>query len=148
MKNIFVIVLFIFLPLSVFSQSVNNITIEVSNIIKNGGKVYLYLFSNAEEFKKRSSHFAFIFDDTNEILSKTIAIPHGEYMIWLYQDSNNNDNYDTNFFGIPKEPFGYSNYYGSGLPSNDFDKHKILVNNITEKIAVTLVNHNNYKSGK
>ena len=33
----------------------------------------------------------------------------GTYALSLYHDENNNGMLDTNFFGIPKEPYGFSN---------------------------------------
>jgi len=139
-KIIFISVFFLFFSGAVFSQIVNNITIEVSNIIVNGGKVYVYIYSNAEEFRNRSSSFALEFNDTNETLSQTITIPNGEYLIWLYQDTNNNGKYDADIFGTPKEPFGFSNYYGQGRPESDAWEHRIQINNSTRKVTVVLIN--------
>ena len=139
-KLFFISTLFVFLADVVFSQAVNNITIEVSDIIINGGKVYVYIYSNAEEFRNRSSSYVLEFNDTSETLSQMVTIPNGEYLIWLYQDTNNNGIYDIDLFGMPKEPFGFSNYYGQGRPANDFDKQKILINSKTDKIMVGLIN--------
>ena len=36
-------------------------------------------------------------------------LPYGEYAISVYQDRNDNGKLDTGLFGIPKEPFGFSN---------------------------------------
>jgi uncharacterized protein (DUF2141 family) len=36
-------------------------------------------------------------------------LPYGEYAISVYQDGNGNGKLDTGLFGIPKEPFGFSN---------------------------------------
>ena len=36
-------------------------------------------------------------------------LPYGEYAISVYQDKNDNGKLDTGLFGIPKEPFGFSN---------------------------------------
>ena len=37
------------------------------------------------------------------------GIPYGTYAIKVYHDKNGNDKLDTNFMGIPKEPYGFSN---------------------------------------
>ena len=139
-KIVFISVFFLFFSGAIFSQIVNNITIEIGNIIVNGGKVYVYIYSNAEEFRNRSSSFALEYNDTNETLSQTITIPNGEYLIWLYQDTNNNGKYDTDLFGMPKEPFGFSNYYGQGRPASDAWEHRIQINNSTRKVTVILIN--------
>jgi len=36
-------------------------------------------------------------------------IPPGEYAISIFHDENDNGKLDTNFIGIPKEPYGFSN---------------------------------------
>ena len=37
------------------------------------------------------------------------GVPSGRYAFIVYQDVNDNDEFDTNFIGYPKEPFGFSN---------------------------------------
>lgn len=56
----------------------------------------------------------------------------GSYSVSVIHDENDNDKLDTNFVGIPKEGFGFSNnptiYFGP--PS--FDKSKVEVDKDTE----------------
>ena len=39
----------------------------------------------------------------------SFEIPPGTYAIGIYIDENENEKLDTNFFGIPKEQYGFSN---------------------------------------
>ncbi len=39
----------------------------------------------------------------------SFEIPPGTYAIGVYIDENENGKLDTNFFGIPKEQYGFSN---------------------------------------
>ena len=39
----------------------------------------------------------------------TIALKEGTYTIAFYIDKNGNEKIDTNFLGVPKEQFGFSN---------------------------------------
>jgi uncharacterized protein (DUF2141 family) len=39
----------------------------------------------------------------------SFEIPPGTYAIGVYIDENENEKLDTNFFGIPKEQYGFSN---------------------------------------
>ena len=43
------------------------------------------------------------------VYKRKFELPDGIYAIGLYVDSNNNEQLDTNFFGIPTEQFGFSN---------------------------------------
>ena len=36
-------------------------------------------------------------------------VPHGDYALKLFHDENDNQKLDTNFVGMPKEKFGFSN---------------------------------------
>ncbi|MCG7944986.1 MAG: DUF2141 domain-containing protein [Candidatus Thiodiazotropha taylori] len=39
----------------------------------------------------------------------TVKVPDGVYAVGIYNDENRNEKLDTNFFGIPKEQYGFSN---------------------------------------
>jgi len=80
----------------------------------------------------------FEFQPYSTIISHELTISVGEYVITTYQDANNNGQIDLGLFGIPKESFGMSNYFGRGFPSNNFYKLKIPINDLTEKIIVGL----------
>jgi uncharacterized protein (DUF2141 family) len=60
----------------------------------------------------------------------------GEYLIALFQDTNNNGVLDTNFLNFPKEPVGLSNYNG-GIPGG-FNKQKIPINAVSNKITINI----------
>lgn len=47
-----------------------------------------------------------------------IELPEGEYAFCIYQDANNDGELNSNKIGIPKEPFGFSNYEGKTPPGN------------------------------
>ena len=44
-----------------------------------------------------------------EVYKETFEIPAGTYAVGYYVDVNENEKLDTNFFGIPKEEYGFSN---------------------------------------
>jgi len=123
-----------------FSQTVNNerVTIEITNVVINGGTVYISVFSNAEGYRNGNPYIEFLLEASNTFLSYDITLPTGEYLISVYQDANNNQRLDYGLFGVPKEIVGLSNYFGRGYPSRNFDRHKILVNNLTETITIGL----------
>jgi len=123
-----------------YSQTVNNrrITVEITNVVVNGGRVYLTICSNADNFRNEISDFEFVLEADNTIISQELSLPNGEYVISAYQDANNNGKLDYGMFGIPKELVGISNYFGKGYPSKSFDKHKILINNSTGKVSIGL----------
>jgi uncharacterized protein (DUF2141 family) len=50
-----------------------------------------------------------------------IELPEGRYAIKLFLDLNGNGEVDTNFLGIPKEPYGFSNNAKGTLGPPSFD---------------------------
>ena len=71
----------------------------------------------------------------------TCTPPYAEYMggsiIKLFLDLNGNGEMDTNFLGIPKEPFGFSNNAKGKLGPPSFDAAAFQVREATE-IAIKL----------
>jgi len=141
MKKITVLpFLFFFISGYCFPQEANNetITIEITNVVVNGGKIYLAVFRNTDEYKKEKPYIYYELEDDKSIISHRLSLPAGEYVITVCQDANGNGKIDYGFFGIPKELVGISNYFGKGYPSKSFDKQKILINNTTEKAVIGL----------
>ena len=141
MKKIVVLLSLIFtLTVFCYSQTVNNghITIEITNVVVNGGRIYLTICSTAESFRNETPDFTFIIEAQNTNVFQELSLPNGEYVISAFQDANYNQRLDYNLFGVPRELVGMSNYSGRGYPSKNFDRQKILVNNSTGTITIGL----------
>ena len=139
MRKIAIALLLIFIICGYcFAQSVNNITIEITNIVINGGTVYIGIFSTAESFRREEPEFLFELNAVNITMIQELSLPNGEYVITAMQDANYNKKLDSGLFGIPKELIGISNYDGRGFPSRNFDRQKILVDRTTGKITIGL----------
>ena len=54
-------------------------------------------------------------------------IPPGEYGVMVYQDVNGNDRTDSNFLGIPREPYGFSRDAKPFLSKPGFDDVKFTI---------------------
>jgi uncharacterized protein (DUF2141 family) len=88
---------------SAFSQF--HLTIEISGIKNDTGKIMLQLFDENDKVIKQ---------EAGEIREKTslfsIQIPKpGKYAVRYFHDENLNGKLDTNLIGIPKEGYGFSN---------------------------------------
>jgi len=117
--------LLLLLNMANFSENAD-ISVQLSNLEKGMGSVNVALFDKAEDFtdnpyktlrqklKTGQSGASLTFED----------VPPGTYAIAVYQDTNDNGEFDTNFVGIPKEPYGFSNNYRPTMSSPSFDKAK------------------------
>ena len=129
-----IVLLLVLFTANLYSQIIFNVT----NVTVNGGKVYLAVFFNADEFRREEPAIAFELDSTSTVLSQTVSLPPGEYVFSAFQDSNGNGELDYNFLGIPRELVGISNYSGRGFPSRNFDRQKIPVNSTTDVVTIAL----------
>ena len=98
----------------------------------------MIIYSTAEIFRIEKLDFIFTLGDNNTVASQEVSLPAGEYIITAYQDANGNGKMDYGLFGVPKEIFGISNYFGKDYPSKSFNKHKVLIISMTGKIDIGL----------
>jgi len=69
------------------------------------------------------------------IYRDSFEIPAGTYAIGFYIDANGNEKLDTNFLGIPKEEFGFSNNAMGAFSAPKFEAASfVLVRHKTIKI--------------
>jgi uncharacterized protein (DUF2141 family) len=88
------------------------IVIELDRIENAKGSIQISLFANSDGFpddweKAFTSKSVAVTDNLKEI--RLEDIPFGTYGIALIHDENENFELDTNFFGVPKEGYGFSN---------------------------------------
>lgn len=86
------------------------ISLEIKNLNSNCGILKIGLYNSNIGFPMIGKAFRYI--ESKEISIKEYKfdkISHGTYAIALFCDENQNGKLDTNFFGIPKEAYGFSN---------------------------------------
>ena len=84
------------------------LTLIVSDTVESGD-VRVAVFSNQTDFENGDSFFAV---SSPASLSETKLeikdLSPGNYGIALFQDLNGNEQLDRNLFGVPTEPYGFS----------------------------------------
>ena len=121
----------IFTPKSFAEES--SLKINILNLDKPG-VLYLSICKDAagfEETVENESEEASCITSAGEIGLQNFEInsilPHGEYAISLFVDSNGNKKIDKNFLGIPKEQYGFSNNVMGRMSAPSFDQAKFVV---------------------
>ena len=76
---------------------------------------------------------------TSGIVSITFDLPEGEYAVAVYHDLNANNKLDKNFFGIPKEPYGFSKNFKPTLSAPNFKDCSITLDEKGRKISISLI---------
>jgi len=139
MKILFTLLAANMIAISAYSQTNNmkSVTVEINNVIKNGGTVHVTVFLNENAYKKRNPDYTFKVAPSSETVKTEISIPFGNCLIFVYQDTNGNGKFDTNIIGIPKEPVGITNWNGKGHPGS-FDKYKVSITKAAQTISINL----------
>ena len=97
-----------------------DLTVVIKGAESDQGKVLIALSTNAADFKSKDNAFKVGSVSISEGKAKHIFknISTGEYAIKVFHDENSNGELDTNFLGIPREKYGFSNNPEVfGLPS-------------------------------
>jgi uncharacterized protein (DUF2141 family) len=94
---------------STLLMSAQNITLDISGIQNNQGKVRIALYKSPKGFLDSSHAYKKIQLKAKKHLKYTFKhIPKGHYAVAVYHDANSNGKLDTNFLGIPNEHTGTS----------------------------------------
>jgi len=104
--------LFLSTTTSLFAQK-STLNLTIQNIQKAEGKIMIAVFKGEENFledgKAIASNIALV-EKTGEISVSFPSLPLGDdYSIAVYHDVNGNEKLNTNLFGVPTEPYGFSN---------------------------------------
>ena len=126
-------VLFLLFSLNI---SADELIINLSGQTKEG-VLSLAVYDNAEAYnysvkgEKRSEEGVFsgieTFIELKDSHEFVINLPEGVYAIALFVDANKNLKIDKNFFGIPKEQFGFSNNAMGKISAPSFEQAKFRV---------------------
>lgn len=87
------------------------LTIKISNIEKLKGDIKIGVFNTGTNFLKEGAaikNYSVKVDKNTAVLTIT-DLPKGEYAVSMFHDENSDNIMNTNFIGVPKEPYGFSN---------------------------------------
>jgi uncharacterized protein (DUF2141 family) len=84
---------------------------SVDNINYAGGTIWVGVYSSEEDFLDREKArlvFVEISDKGEKYIEVSEMIVGQEYALGVFHDENDNGEFDTNFFGLPSEPWAFS----------------------------------------
>ena len=119
-----------------------SISVTIKDIKTPKGQILMGIYKDDASFDKEIPYKkvqAFKTKISNGTLQVEVKLEPGKYGISLMDDENFNGKMDFNFIGIPKEGFGFSNYYHSGLskPKLKLFEFEVLANKIP-KVEVAM----------
>lgn len=138
-SHFFLLAVFLF-PIISKSQTATQ-TIVFNNLDQKAGKIYIAWYNKEEDFAMEDKiHLA----KAVEVKGKnTVAVVFenilpGTYAIAAFFDQNGNGKMDTNFFGIPKEKYGFSNNARPLMRAATFKEASFVVTNKENTISIKL----------
>lgn len=140
-RSFFSFILFAFVSLvsvSFKNPTYHTITVKVTNLRNNSGKIQLQIYRTAENFKKELAWKVKLFDKdgvkNNTLTCTFTGIEPGEYGVALLDDENSNKEMDYTML-MPDEGFGFSDYYHTSWSKPKFESFKF---SLKEDKAVTV----------
>ena len=118
-------------------KEVVTLTIEVDVTKYNKGSIYVALYNSKDTYMEKS--YKSIGEKVNDHKVRLTFenIEKGSYAFSLFHDVNDNKKIDKNFFGIPKEPYLFSNNLKGRFGPPKFEKAKFhLDENQTINVSV------------
>jgi uncharacterized protein (DUF2141 family) len=115
---------------SAFSLNGQNVEVIIKGIKSEKGQIVIGVFKDDPTFQKEEAFISKSFPKTNIENSEMrvqFTLEPGTYGFSLLDDENMSSLMEYNFLGIPKEGFGFSDYYHKGFTKPKFDAFKFTV---------------------
>lgn len=117
-----------------------DLIVTVSNLRSNHGDVHIALYDRPDAFP--DSDGMLVEHETPVLQHKARhvfrGLEPGTYAIAIYHDENGNDDFDTNFIGLPLEGYAFSNGATVFLGPPDFDEAAFSVEDAGSKADIVI----------
>jgi uncharacterized protein (DUF2141 family) len=129
--NLFGFIIFLLSSFVLNYKVTQTIPIIVKNIRNSKGRISIGVFKDASSFEKEKAHKIILVskkDMINNTVKTTIEIESGIYGLSILDDENSDAKMEYNMVGMPKEGFGFSNYYHSGFTKPNYKQFLVNIN--------------------
>ena len=118
--------------------SAETLTIVIEDIDDATGVLQVQVKAGQAQFEGEGAVAQFMEPAVEGTLTLTAAdLPPGEYAIRIMHDINGNGELDTNFVGMPTEPYAFSNNArGSFGPAKWEDARFVIESDVTQVISL------------
>ena len=120
------------------SPQKTSLTVEIHNVHVHTGTVYVALFKPGKEFPEGKPLEGKKIDATQDVVQTTFSVDPGEYALAIFHDENGNGQMDKRMFGIPKEPYGFSNNFRPKMSAPKFSDCQFNVGEGKKTISIDL----------
>jgi uncharacterized protein (DUF2141 family) len=118
-------------------QVTSTVQIELSGLAEAQGNIFVSVYDSADDWlgdnTLMTNKVAIADSLDGDIVRYALELPPGDYALSIFYDANGNDDLDTNFIGIPKEPLGLSN---NARPKFGPPKYKDAVFTLGDEVVI------------
>ena len=141
-KKILFLKILLLLLLPAMTLNAQNVEVIITGIRTEKGQIVIGVFKDNESFKKEESFLEKRFAKNgikNGEMRVQFSLETGIYGLSIMDDENSNGKMEYKFLGIPKEGFGFSDYYHKGFTKPKFDSFKFsIIKDQTKRIKIRI----------
>ena len=114
--------------------------VQLSGWTAAEGSVLLAVYDRSEDFlsENRYRELAVPLTSREPLTVRVGGLPFGRYAISAFHDANDNAELDTNFLGIPKESYGFSNNARGRFGPPSFEQAAFEFDTAAKQITIDL----------
>lgn len=119
----------------------STLNLSIQNINKAKGNIMVAIFKGEENFLKDDKAVASKIALVEKIGALDLTfpnLPYGEYSVAVYHDVNGNQKLDTNLFGVPTEPYGFSNNARSKWGAPKYKVARFQLNQLAQSMVINV----------
>jgi uncharacterized protein (DUF2141 family) len=136
-----ILTILILISTIISNNHTDTLTLQVENIESANGSIKLALFNSTDAFLK-DDQAAYVKSYTHQsagtIHIEWPEIAYGTYALAIYHDENDNGKLDKNLFGIPSEPYSFSNNPKIKWRGPQFEESKFDFSENNKKLVLKL----------
>lgn len=115
-----------------------SLKVEIHNVQTHAGSVYIALFKPGKEFPEGKPVEGKSVKATGDNVQATFSVEPGDYALAIFHDENGNGKMDKKMFGIPKEPYGFSNNFRPKMSAPKFSDCQFSVGESGKTVSIDL----------
>ena len=123
----------------IHAQNEPALTVNISKVNELQGFMMIAVYDSEEKFLTDELVMGAKVEVEGEVVSYRFeGLPYGNYAISVYHDVDSDGSLATNFLGIPKEPYGFSNDGVNVLGVPSFKRSVFAYNSPDKEINIEL----------
>jgi uncharacterized protein (DUF2141 family) len=118
-----------------------SLDIKIENIRSSKGTISLAFFRDSASYHERKPFMVKKINKesiVNGCLSVRMEMDPGHYGVALMDDENNDDQMESNFLGIPREGFGFSDFYPRSFRRPVFSDFDFIMTESNKMVRIVI----------